>query len=1578
MRPSDYDLSRSLDNFAAGNLEGSYERRSTPWISTSSTTRSFASSQNSTAPRLASLAKASSFSQRPKRIVESESEPSAESESDASESFVSSDDSDDRPRKKSSKRSKSKAPIKSARRSQRVVEAGGRKRYIDDTSADESSPPRRVLRKGGRALVASSDEESASIVRLAQQRNGGLSSEDEDHTFPPANEASRMVDSELSGSETPDASQNDVPEEPYEVVEKILARRKVGKHYEFFTKFRCRSYRHCRWESSDFFVDTENDRRATKLKNFQTKHPQGDTVSTFQSFFNPIFLNVDRVLAHRNLCGGACLRPGVCEHVEALIKWEGLSYSESTWESVVCLVTKDTGESFKQALARFEKLNNPDRLALRKTQPVRARVQAPHGASAAQDFANNLICTGEPEDGDLSKRTYYYDKSLSAVRSRQADQPTCYQADATESDRLSIFDFQKEGVEWLLYNWLQGRGSILADEMGLGKTVQSSIMLSEMSRFCQSHRGANGESLFLIVAPLSVLSQWQRELAKWSDLEAVVFHGNARDRSIIVKYEFQGISRGSALLSDLLFGDENGSRKDATLPTWTPDYLPSSSHPKFDVCVTSYETLASEPEAFNSYLWTCVVLDESHKLKGTESKARETVAALPCKHRLLLTGTPIQNNLGELWSLLNLCSRTVWPDKEQFLSEFALKTAADTEALQRKIQPFLLQRKKAAVMAHLMPKKEETVVSVELSRVQRETYRAVYEKNLSVLLAAGSFKGKIVPPQQMNVHMELRKCCNHPFLISGIEDRILGGQALYSEDGMRRLISSSGKMVFLEKLLLKLISEGEKLLIFSQFTMMLDLIEDFLRWQGYAFERLDGAVDARTRQEAVDRFNDKRPSATARPFVFLLSTKAGGVGLNLTAASVVLLFDQDYNPQNDLQAQARSHRIGQKKQVRIFRLVTRGTYEEHMFKVASQKLGLEQAVMSNVGGSKSEKLSREDMDMLLRQGAYALLDDETEQQKFCEADIDDILRTRTTKIVEGAEQSIGNLSGFSKALFQVNDSAGQDAISANDPLFWQKIAQAGNFGVPKEVEEFEEVQQPRRKLVKQKAEDESDDEQTVKPVKETIESKRLALAVKFLVSFSLWDHYPTWESKFVNFMSEKWQKRAPNQIQAAAKIETNLRDEIVMYFAAFFRALQVLCPPGDRAALEECARTLVLKQVVAETCLKSELADPIDFLQPLPNLSGNMFADLSIPDYIVKLVPSSFATLRGQLMEMEAVCIIRELSKQENPKVFESKKSRMQPDWWTEGSDDAALLRCVLEYGKEDCSARMMIDAHFASRIGEKFQKQFILYRVDKLVPKWWPCRTQLMTEVLVAHGLPSALLSRVFKASAYPWVKKFAQADVLAKLLEGSTVSDLKVGPSVPVAVEDDEQATWKFLHSKLPKGFPLTPSDLTDYGKALLLKVLLVLGTKNSDTEKAVRAALKVSKANEELTEDESYCWPSVLNRDQAFAILWRWQAMFFIKTGGLTRDEVDHAAVGLGIEGRKANDIIQFVSVNGLDGWEGHAGLTRTAIRICCAVLTSRNSEVSASKRSADGLGSPDAKKPKKQQTLLGFVSSKKQEE
>jgi SNF2 family DNA or RNA helicase len=318
-------------------------------------------------------------------------------------------------------------------------------------------------------------------------------------------------------------------------------------------------------------------------------------------------------------------------------------------------------------------------------------------------------------------------------------------------------------LNWLLYCWANYTNSILADEMGLGKTAQALAIL-ELLRTRYNVSGP-----FLVIAPLSTLSQWKREAESWTEMNSVLFHGSATDRAVIREFEFHYRSKvaddddGDASMDE--GSDERKARKNGRHVKRPP----GRRNPfKFDLLITSYETLRAEDckAFFSRTQWTYMVIDEAHRLKNKASKMASDVKEIQADQILLLTGTPVQNNTSELFSLLTILDPTKFPSAEAFESEFGdLKSAEQVERLQAFLKPLLLRRMKEHVESSIAAK-EETIVEVELTTLQKKYYRAIFEKNRAFLRTG--CKGSAVP-SLINVVMELRKCCNHPYLIKGVE-----------------------------------------------------------------------------------------------------------------------------------------------------------------------------------------------------------------------------------------------------------------------------------------------------------------------------------------------------------------------------------------------------------------------------------------------------------------------------------------------------------------------------------------------------------------------------------------------------------------------------------------------------------------------------------------------------------------------------------------------------------------------------------------------------------------------------------------
>ncbi len=497
------------------------------------------------------------------------------------------------------------------------------------------------------------------------------------------------------------------------------------------------------------------------------------------------------------------------------------------------------------------------------------------------------------------------------------------------SIKATLYEHQVQGLSWLMYMYENGMPAILGDQMGLGKTLQSIALMAALKE--NDIQGPH-----LVVAPLSVLSNWITELNRFCpSLRLVRFHGPKDERNRIKEEELHDLQ-------------------------------------EFDVVVTTYEMFAAETTLFQRrFIWRLLVVDEGHRLKNEKSQLSMKLNMVHAYCRILLTGTPIQNNLRELWALLHFMLPDVFPAGStiKFEEGFDLtKGFCDTNRMEEArglLSKLMLRRVKDQISIALPPRTEIQIL-VKLTHVQHTVYKhLLVSQDRSILQAileadeggrrgednnnndycGGQQKGLSTGSNDldyrriMNLLMQLRKVCNHPYLLSG-EDG-------YDPSDVDAMVSMSGKLVALDRILPKLKADGHRVLIFTQFTSMLDILAEFLVARGHDYCRLDGSTNRVQRHLDIRRFN-----APASPiFAFLISTRAGGLGINLASADTVILYDSDWNPQSDLQAMERAHRIGQTRPVRVYRLLCRGSIEQRIVSRASKKLFLNALVAEKQQGT---------------------------------------------------------------------------------------------------------------------------------------------------------------------------------------------------------------------------------------------------------------------------------------------------------------------------------------------------------------------------------------------------------------------------------------------------------------------------------------------------------------------------------------------------------------------------------------------------------------------------------------------------
>ncbi len=468
---------------------------------------------------------------------------------------------------------------------------------------------------------------------------------------------------------------------------------------------------------------------------------------------------------------------------------------------------------------------------------------------------------------------------------------------------ITLRPYQKHGFDWLAFLHRFGLNGILADDMGLGKTLQTLAAIQRARELSRS------KSPSLIICPTSVVNNWKSEVHKFfRDCEVLVYTGSNRDKKLTRLHDLTG----------------------ASLIDFSDDWQASP------LVITSYDVARLDHEKLNRFPWLYLVVDEGHNIKNPDAQRTKAIKTINAQHKLALTGTPIQNNLEELWSLFDYAMPGFLGARKAFREQYSRNGKVNWDAvrnaktpLKDRVHPFIMRRLKEDVAKDLPPK---IIIDqrLELTPKQVALYKQVsegpeYKRMVDEIDKKGVGRSQ---PLILAAFTKLRAICNHPVLAQGNHS-----SADLRYDDLR--YDDSGKLDSLKELIEEIVEGEHRTLLFSQSTKMLNIIEHFFKKWKIKSIRLDGSTPPNTRTALVDEFN-----GNSSIHCFLISTKAGGTGLNLTGADTVVFYDHDWNPANDLQAQDRAYRIGQTKPVTVYKLISKGTIEEKILERQAIKKSL--------------------------------------------------------------------------------------------------------------------------------------------------------------------------------------------------------------------------------------------------------------------------------------------------------------------------------------------------------------------------------------------------------------------------------------------------------------------------------------------------------------------------------------------------------------------------------------------------------------------------------------------------------------
>lgn len=568
----------------------------------------------------------------------------------------------------------------------------------------------------------------------------------------------------------------------------------------------------------------------------------------------------------------------------------------------------------------------------------------------------------------------------------------------TQPDNIqggTLMEYQIQGLNWLYYKWFTQSNAILADEMGLGKTIQ---IIGFLATLIQDHNCFP----FLVVVPNSTCPNWRREIKRWAPgLRVVAYYGSRESRDLAQRYEL---------------------------------YPEGSKDLRCHIVVTSYDAAADENcrKFFKSVPWQGLIVDEGQRLKNDKNQLYGALSALKTPFKILLTGTPLQNNQRELFNLLHFLDES--KNAAQLEEEFQDLNETNLSTLHDMIRPYFLRRTKAQVLTFLPPM-SQIIVPVSMTIVQKKLYRSIMAKNPELMRQIFSNDPNVKDKEKgslSNILMQLRKCLCHPFVYNkSIEDKNVDIASSH-----RNLVDASSKLKLLEILLPKLQERGHRVLIFSQFLDMLDMVEDFLDGMQMRYQRLDGQISSLNKQKRIDEFN----APDSALFAFLLSTRAGGVGINLATADTVIILDPDFNPHQDIQALSRAHRIGQSKKVLCFQLVTRDSAEEKIMQIGKKKLALDHVLIQ---GMDTEEADQDDLISVLKHGASNVFSDNDAHDVIYDTASVERLLDRSHIENTGADKSAETQFSFARVWANDQGALEEAPVEAQETApntgVWEKI-----------------------------------------------------------------------------------------------------------------------------------------------------------------------------------------------------------------------------------------------------------------------------------------------------------------------------------------------------------------------------------------------------------------------------------------------------------------------------------------------------------------------------------------------------------